>query len=283
MTDENNANCIRSRIWLEEAEPDNPFAARAAYCHGYDVYGEMLGHARWADMLYLLFRGEPPSRAQAKLLETLAVALANAGPRDPAVHAAMCGGAGGSTAAACLIAALAVGAGQFSGGHEIFLAMQAWEICGTDPAAWRRFLSMPPDDRASIWPAPEHPPGFDPHGTGTTMPVRQTLACLAALSPAPGLPWLEGNRALLEAAAGHPLAMSGVAAAALADLGFTSRQGEMLYLLLRLPGAAAHALEQNDYGYKAFPFFSIDLEDDPGKQGPEKQGPEKQGKKEMPG
>jgi hypothetical protein len=26
---------------------DNDFAARAAYCHGYDVYGEMLGNATW--------------------------------------------------------------------------------------------------------------------------------------------------------------------------------------------------------------------------------------------
>ena len=36
---------MQSRIWLEEPEHDNPFAARASYCHGYDVYGEMLGRA----------------------------------------------------------------------------------------------------------------------------------------------------------------------------------------------------------------------------------------------
>lgn len=29
----------------------------------------------------------------------------------------------------------------------------------------------------------------------------------------------------------------------------------MLYLLLRLPGAAVHALEQKRYGFKRFPFF----------------------------
>jgi citrate synthase len=29
----------------------------------------------------------------------------------------------------------------------------------------------------------------------------------------------------------------------------------MLYLLLRLPGAAAHALEQKQLGFKRFPFF----------------------------
>jgi citrate synthase len=60
--------------------------------------------------------------------------------------------------------------------------------------------------------------------------------------------------------------MSGVAAAALADLGFNPEQGEMLHLLLRLPGAAAHALEQRAGSYKDFPFFALDLQDDPLKE-----------------
>lgn len=260
MSDEAQA-AIRTRIWREEAEADNPFAARAAYCHGYDVYGEMLGRARWSEMLYLLFRGEAPPPAAAELLETLAVALANPGPRDAAVHAAMCGGVGGSTAAACLIAALAVGAGQLAGGREVFLAMQAWVACGTDLAAWRAQLSAPAAETASIWPTPEHPPGFDPHGVGTATPVRQTLACLAANPAGERLRWLAEQRAALEAAAGRPLALAGVVAAAFADLGFSPEQGEMVHLLLRLPGAAAHALEQKAYGHKQFPFFAADLAD----------------------
>jgi citrate synthase len=64
----------------------------------------------------------------------------------------------------------------------------------------------------------------------------------------------------MERAAGHPLAMTGVAAAALADLGFTPGSGEMLYLLLRLPGAAAHAIEQAELGHKRFPFYELKLE-----------------------
>ena len=78
------------------------------------------------------------------------------------------------------------------------------------------------------------------------------------------LAWLQANRVALETATALPLAMSGVAAAALRDLGFSSDQGEMLHLLLRLPGAAVHSLEQKDYGYKNFPFFRIELENDPG-------------------
>ena len=61
----NQQHTIRTAIWEEQAEPDNAFATRAAYCHGYDVYGEMLGNAGWVDMLYLLVKGEAPSRSRA--------------------------------------------------------------------------------------------------------------------------------------------------------------------------------------------------------------------------
>jgi citrate synthase len=68
-----------------------------------------------------------------------------------------------------------------------------------------------------------------------------------------------------------PLAMTGVAAAALIDLAFSPEQGEMLYLLSRLPGAAVHALEQQEYGWRRFPFFAngLKLENDPGPVGNE--------------
>ncbi|OGB28830.1 MAG: citryl-CoA lyase [Burkholderiales bacterium RIFCSPLOWO2_12_FULL_61_40] len=254
---------LHTRIWREEPEPDNPFATQAAYCHGYDVYGDMLGQARWAQMLYLLFRGEAPSAVQADMLDALAVALANPGPRDPSVHAAMCGGVAGSTAAASLMAALSVGAGRYGGARDVFDAMTIWYTCGNDFPRWVRqaadFASPPLD----IWPQAEHPAGFDPHGVSTPTVVVQTLTRLADLGRTPHLTWLAANRQALELALGLPLAMGGMAAAALVDLGFNAKEGEMLYLLLRLPGAAVHALEQEKYGVKKFPFYPVELTDDP--------------------
>ncbi|MFT3856073.1 MAG: citryl-CoA lyase [Aquabacterium sp.] len=261
---------LHTRIWLEEPEPDNPFATKAARCHGYDVYGDMLGQARWTDMLWLLLTGHAPEAWQARLLETLAVALANPGPRDPMVHAAMCGGVSGSPAAASLMAALAVGAGQSGGARDVFLAMQAWQRCRphADDATWIGALvqrhtpkMLAPTDAG--WPQTEHAAGFDPHGVRTSTVVLQTLQRLAEMSDGPRLPWLWARRDGLEKAAGLPLAMTGVAAAALADLALPPAAGEMLFLLLRLPGAAAHALEQAHYGFKRFPYPDIDLQDDP--------------------
>ena len=99
---------IRSRIWEESPEADNPFAAAACYCSGFDVYGDLLGKASWIEYLYLLFRQDPPTPSETKLLEGLAVAIANPGPRDHSVRAAMCAGVGGSSGASALMAALAI-------------------------------------------------------------------------------------------------------------------------------------------------------------------------------
>jgi len=264
---------LHTRIWQEEAQADNPFATHTAFCHGYDVYGQMLGRASWADMLYLLFKGQAPSPAQARLLEALALALANPGPRDPMVHAAMCGGVGGSHAAASLVAALAVGAGQSGGARDVRLAMDAWLRWDAAPAgdlAARIACLIAHDMPAwlatsdSGWPQREHPAGFDPHGVSTAGIVLKALQALAGMGVGPRLTWLLVHLASLEAAASMPLAMTGLAAAAFADLGFTPLEGEMLHLLLRLPGAAAHALEQQTvYGFKRFPYPPVDLQDDP--------------------
>jgi citrate synthase len=42
----------------------------------------------------------------------------------------------------------------------------------------------------------------------------------------------------------------------------------MLFLLLRLPGAAAHALEQGQSGFRSFPFYSVEVANDPHKEAP---------------
>jgi citrate synthase len=90
-------------------------------------------------------------------------------------------------------------------------------------------------------------------------PVQQALEFLAGCSEGKHLRWLRDNRAALEAAARKPLALCAVAAATLADLRCEPAVGEMFYLLLRLPGAAAHALEQHERGWRTLPFYNDGL------------------------
>ncbi|MDY0014216.1 MAG: hypothetical protein RBS40_15180 [Rhodocyclaceae bacterium] len=255
---------ITTTIWQEVPEPANPYAAQVARCHGYDVYGEMLGHAGWADMVFLLLTGERPDTRQKAMLESLAVALANPGPRDPAVHAAMCGGVSGSPAAACLTAALAVGAGGAGGAREVHRAVSAWHASRGEVGALAAELARVVAEPAiETWPAAEVWPGFDAHSPVCPLPVLRTLDYLAPLSPGAALVTLQQGRQTLETGAGRGLAMTGVAAAAYVDLGMSPDQAEMLHLLLRLPGAAAHALEQAKLGFQKFPWGELELLDDP--------------------
>ncbi|RMD79868.1 MAG: citryl-CoA lyase, partial [Gammaproteobacteria bacterium] len=137
-------------------------------------------------------------------------------------------------------------------------ALALWWEAGTEGERWRERLAAPPAEPPAWGLAdrpPEHPPGFDPRARRCPGTVRRALAALAGLSPGPHLPWLAEHRGLLEELAGAPLAMAGVAAAACRDLGLAPAQGELLHLLLRLPGAAAHALEQSRTGWRGYPFF----------------------------
>jgi len=259
-----------TNIWEEEAEADNPFATKAAYCHGYDVYGEILQKASWFEYLYLMFKGERPTADQAVLLEKLAIALANPGPREASVRAAMNGGVSKAAHASSLMAALAVGAGQYGGSHEVYILMELWKVCGLDLEVWTSKLLEPADDsQADIWLPMEHSPGFDPNGDRCPSVVLKTLDVLDSVSPGKSLSWLNTNREALEDKVGYPLSMVGVIAAAFNDLDMNNHQASMLYLMLRLPGAAAHAIEQRNVGWKNFPFFSgaIEITNDPGDKG----------------
>ncbi len=251
---------ISSKIWNEIPEKDNPFAASVCLCRGYDVFNDLLRNAGWSEYIYLLFVGEKPNRRQTQLLESIALVLANPGVRDHSVRAAMNGGVGGSTHAASLIAALAVGAGQLGGAREIFLAMGLWRSLGRDLPAWKIALETRNEEgRADVWGEMEYPPGFDPFGKNCSRPVLQVLEYFSELYPGENLAWLKQNRPVLEAVTGIPLALSGVVAAGFHELRLTPDCAEMLYLILRLPGAAVHALEQKQYGWRRFPFYGNNL------------------------
>lgn len=253
---------INSQIWSEVPEPDDPFSAQVCRVWGYDLFGDLLRNASWSEYLYLLFAGEKPDATKARLLEAVALVLADPGMRDPSVRAAMNGGVGGSRNAANLMAALAVGAGQLGGAREIYLAVKLWKSCGADLSRWQpvlgRKVSPKTPDRDGFEPM-EYPPGFSPYACKCPRPVRQALDYLSEIDPHQSLAWLRENRSNLESMGGYPLALSGVVAAAFDDLRLNPDQAEALYLILRLPGAAVHALEQKKYGWRRYPFFAQNL------------------------
>ncbi|MGX5201631.1 citryl-CoA lyase [Aliikangiella sp. IMCC44632] len=256
-----------SSIWFEEAPQNNPFASQQAYIHGFNLCQEILPNASWSELIYLLFKSERPTSSEAKLFEKLALLIANPGFRDNGVRAAMNAGVGGSTAAACIIAAVGVSAGQFGGAQEVSCLLKHWTCAHHDHHAWLEFIQNPNQytSTVEVWEPFEQVPGFDPHCDECHQLVIDALNFFSELSINGSLLWLKNNRAMLESKVGYPLSLNGVVSCVFYELGFTHKQAEMLFLILRLPGAAAHALEQEELGWRKFPFFGRDtiLTDDP--------------------
>ncbi|HEX5055691.1 MAG TPA: citryl-CoA lyase, partial [Gammaproteobacteria bacterium] len=196
MADNETTECIYSQIWDEKPEAQDSYAAAKCICAGYDVYGDLMAKARWVEYIYLLLTGERPKSSQAVMMEKLAIALSNPGPRDYSVRSAMAAAAGGSGAAASLIAALSAGAGQLNGAREVALAVSMWQRCGFDIGQWTIFLKDSAhwqETSDSIWSLPERPPGFNELHLCPT-PVLETLRLLSRLNPGGHLEFLLGHR-----------------------------------------------------------------------------------------
>lgn len=243
-------NTFATRLWDEAPDPRSPFLGTTVRLSGFDYFADLLPNARWSELVWLLFTAEPPTADQSALFERLAVALANPGPRDPAVHAAMCAGIGGSHPAASLMAALAVGAGEQGGSAELRRAMLAWQHDQADTLTLPDALDAQADAEG-LW------PGFNAHSRHTGQTVLQCLDVLCQSPLAEHLTRLREAEPMLTARLDRGLNLTGVAAAAFVDLGLTPSQAEAIHLLLRLPGALAHALEQSEKSYRDFPFFAL--------------------------
>lgn len=255
---------VITKIWLEEPTQESVFVAKSAFCHGFNVYDDMLGNCSWSQMLWLLLKGEPPSEKQNQIFNDIAMLVANPGPRDPSIHAAMCAGTGGSTNASALMSALAVGAGQKGGAREVFYLHKVWNSFNADI---EQLISLvqPSKGPATIWPEFDELIGFDASAVSSPL-LLKALTHFAKYTELPHTFWLNFNIEHLEEKLNAKANMQLLFSAISCDLGFNAEQAEMLYLMLRLPGAAAHALEQKELGPKHFPFFELDLQNDPEKK-----------------
>lgn len=268
MPDERKPTSVRSRneaftkrtttkIWSETPSNDNPYIAASAACHGYDLL-ELMEKRSFVDVFYLLFKGELPNTAEAKILEALMVALINPGPRHPATRAAMNAGIGKTNPLHILPIASAILGGDYTGGGDIentmrFLRRQQ----GTDPQSIVSTLQLKSGEKKSgTDKVAEEIPGFGTRFGGVDIMAEKIAAQLSGMDGAgSGLKW--GN-SLSEKLKPHGLGwlITGVAAAIFADLGFQPRAGGCLFQLLGAPGLLAHGLELANKPITAMPFVS---------------------------
>lgn len=242
----------QARLWQEIPSQENPYLAGQCRCHGYDIL-ELAQKRSFADVLFLLFQGELPSPEQARMLETLLIALINPGPRHPAVRAAMNAAVSKTHTQHLLPIGLSALSGTYLGGGEVLEAMRFFG------ANLRRLPSEVAIESLEV-PRPAegdfHPvPGFGCRFGGID-PVPQQAATLFAALPAAGkaLAWGQG---LVEALipSGMGWLAPGIAAAVLYDLGFSPWDGAGLFQLACAPGILAHGLEFANKPISAMPFL----------------------------
>lgn len=239
-----------TRIWQELPSNDNPYIAASALCHGYDLF-ELMEKRNFADVFYLLFRGELPNAAESQLLQQLMIALINPGPRHPATRAAMNVGIGKTEPLHILPIASAVLGGNYMGGGEIENAMRFLRKQQTTNV--ESFVQTLAENSAE-----ENllTPGFGSRNGGIEIMASELANRLVKLEGAgKALHWgCKLNEQLQTRGQGWLL--TGVAAAIFSDLGFQPRAGGCIFQLLGAPGLVAHGLELANKPITAMPFVS---------------------------
>lgn len=254
LRNERFASRVATRIWSESPSPDNPYVAEQCNCHGYELF-ELIKKRSFIDVLYLLFRGELPSKSQSRLLEALFTGLINPGPRHPAARAAMTTGIGKTDIAHILPISLLTLGGPYLGGNEVVASMRFLN---------KHYRNEPRQVAHDLIANSSEPDEGDWHiapGFGTLYNSVDIMSTKLAsyLSQLPGsgsmLTWGVEFAQQLEDKRGCGWLSTGVAAAALSDLGFHPRTGAGMFQLMNAPGLLAHGLEMSNKPLTAMPFI----------------------------
>ncbi len=259
---------IRTNICHETPSATNPFVAEKTLWHGYET-GKLCEAYGWTEMLFLMSQGELPAPEQNRLLNRMMTFLANPGPRDAGVRAAMNCGVGKTPLSTILTTGLTVRGGMAEGAMHVDAAMRL--LKGQLPAdeqrsagqsddakqlidAYRTFQQEHKDDEVVPW--PEHPPGFGLYyGEKDSRAVKLAGLVEGQCGNAMQLA-LEIEAVLSGEEKPVYLTLPGVVAAILCDLGFTPEHGAGVYMIAGSAGILAHGIEQLPRNWNEYPFWA---------------------------
>jgi len=259
---------IRTAICQEQTSESNPFVAEKTLWHGYDA--DALSQKRdWTEILFLLAQGELPSKDQNTILNRLMASLANPGPRDAAVRAAMNCGAGKTPLPTILTTGLTVRGGMAEGAMHVEAAMRFLngqlpgnELLSFDQEDYaeqlinhyRAFQQEHKDDEIVPW--PEVAPGFglyygerDPRATKLFATLQADEGKFIRLAK-------KLESILSEQQSPAYITLAGAAAAILCDLGFSPEHGAGIFMIAGSAGILSHGVEQLPRNWNEYPFWA---------------------------
>ncbi|HRO02804.1 MAG TPA: citryl-CoA lyase [Terricaulis sp.] len=219
---------------------------------GYPIQ-DLIGNVSFAQMIWLMLRGEPPAPGQAKLLEAALVASVDHGPHAPSIAiarmAATCGvGLNNAMASAANVL------GDSHGGAgeqcmELFESVRAAMANAPLEAAAAQALDAHRATYGKIIAGYGH--RFHPIDPRVA-PLLELIEQAAVRGVVSGAyaPIAREVEAALERQTGKriPMNIDGVTAAIFCELGFAPPLGRGLFVLSRSVGILAHAWEQQQQG-----------------------------------
>ena len=220
---------------------------------GYPIQ-QLIGRVRFPDMIWLMLRGELPTRAQSELLEAALVPGVDHGPHAPSIAISRMSVTCGLPVNGAMASAINVlddihgGAGQQC--QELYLEVDA--EAGADGDLLQAAAAVLERRRAL---GIKVVPGFG-HRFHPVDPRTAPLFALLARAEAAGV--VSGRFAAIgravEAALGAskqrhiPMNIDGITAVIFCELGFEPELGRGLFILSRSVGILAHAWEQKQQG-----------------------------------
>ncbi len=219
---------------------------------GYAI-GELMGRVGFGSAVYLILRGELPDEKTGRLMEAILVSSIDHGATPPSVMAARTTASSGAGLGPAVAAGILTFS-RFHGGAIQQCALQLGEVVkrcgggeggggsggggGLDRAAVEMVRRLKADRLRMA--------GFG-HRIHTDDPRTKRLFALAVEAGVDGS-YMEAARAVQRAfvAEGRelPINVDGAIAAVLADLGFEREVMNGLFMIARLPGLVAHAVEE---------------------------------------
>jgi citrate synthase len=215
------------------------------WIQGYDVT-QLMASATFADVVFLLHKGQLPSEAERRVVDAMLIASADHGPGSPSAAAARTVATGNRIAPEAAIAAGVLAIGDAHGGAGLAClqlitdAMNNVRTTGADAAAVaRRVVADARAERRRL-------PGIG-HRTHTRDPRTDVLFDLARTGRIAGdgvAFMLELERVVADAIKPLPINVDGAIAAVLYDLGFPPVLGKLLFIIGRVAGLSAQVVEE---------------------------------------
>ncbi|MCH8006233.1 MAG: citryl-CoA lyase [Planctomycetes bacterium] len=212
---------------------------------GYAI-GELMGRVGFGSAVYLILRGELPDERTGRLMEAILVSSIDHGATPPSALAARTTASSGAGLGPAVAAGI-LSISRYHGGAIQQCALQLGEVVkrgggsgegGLDRAAVEMVRRLKADRLRMA--------GFG-HRIHTDDPRTKRLFALAVEAGADGS-YMAAARAVQRAFAAEgrqlPINVDGAIAVVLADLGFEPEVMNGLFMIARLPGLVAHAVEE---------------------------------------